>query len=143
MSNLSEKRHSYLGYAVKLAAGLFLIFVFGRICPSWGGIAQTGIQAIGIFFGLIFLLSNAEFGLILPSLLGFLAVLLTDAYTPNSLMAATFGNSTVVQIIFAYVLCQTIIDTRAFTGGPTCSASFSFSPPGSWAHSPRSAGSCL
>lgn len=71
MSNLSEKRHSYLGYAVKLAAGLFLIFVFGRICPSWGGIAQTGIQAIGIFFGLIFLLSNAEFGLILPSLLGF------------------------------------------------------------------------
>lgn len=113
MSNLSEKRHSYLGYAVKLAAGLFLIFVFGWICPSWGGIAQTGIQAIGIFFGLIFLLSNAEFGLILPSLLGFLAVLLTDAYTPNSLMAATFGNSTVVQIIFAYVLCQTIIDTGA------------------------------
>ena len=111
MPDTGIKKQTYTAYIVKLLVGLFFIFVFGRVCPPWGGITQTGIQAIGIFFGLIFLLSNSEFGLILPSLLGFLAVLLTDAYTPSSLMAATFGNSTVVQIIFAYVLCQTIIST--------------------------------
>ena len=113
MPDTGIKKQTYTAYIVKLLVGLFFIFVFGRVCPPWGGITQTGIQAIGIFFGLIFLLSNSEFGLILPSLLGFLAVLLTDAYTPSSLMAATFGNSTVVQIIFAYVLCQTIISTGA------------------------------
>ena len=113
MPDTGIKKQTYTAYIVKLLVGLFFIFVFGRVCPPWGGITQTGIQAIGIFFGLIFLLSNSEFGLILPSLLGFLAVLLTDAYTPSSLMAATFGNSTVVQIIFAYVLCQNIISTGA------------------------------
>ncbi len=113
MPDTGIKKQTYTAYIVKLLVGLFFIFVCGRVCPPWGGITQTGIQAIGIFFGLIFLLSNSEFGLILPSLLGFLAVLLTDAYTPSSLMAATFGNSTVVQIIFAYVLCQTIISTGA------------------------------
>lgn len=113
MPDTGIKKQTYTAYIVKLLVGLFFIFVFGWVCPPWGGITQTGIQAIGIFFGLIFLLSNSEFGLILPSLLGFLAVLLTDAYTPSSLMAATFGNSTVVQIIFAYVLCQTIISTGA------------------------------
>ena len=113
MPDTGIKKQTYTAYIVKLLVGLFFIFVFGRVCPPWGGITQTGIQAIGIFFGLIFLLSNSEFGLILPSLLGFLAVLLTDAYPPSSLMAATFGNSTVVQIIFAYVLCQTIISTGA------------------------------
>lgn len=113
MPDTGIKKQTYTAYIVKLLVGLFFIFVFGRVCPPWSGITQTGIQAIGIFFGLIFLLSNSEFGLILPSLLGFLAVLLTDAYTPSSLMAATFGNSTVVQIIFAYVLCQTIISTGA------------------------------
>lgn len=110
----TEVKNNYLAkYIVKLAIGLFLIFGFGMVCPSWGGISRTGIQTIGIFFGLIFLLSNSEFGLVLPSLIGFIAVLLTDIYDPTSLMADTFGNSTVVQIIFAYVLCQTIIDTGA------------------------------
>ena len=101
MPDTGIKKQTYTAYIVKLLVGLFFIFVFGRVCPPWGGITQTGIQAIGIFFGLIFLLSNSEFGLILPSLLGFLAVLLTDAYTPSSLMAATFGNSTVVQTIIS------------------------------------------
>lgn len=113
MSKTGLKKTNYTAYTIKLVIGLFLIFIFGRICPTWGGITQTGVQAIGIFFGLIFLLSSSEFGLILPSLLGFLAVLLTDAYTPTSLITATFGNSTVVQIIFSYVLCQTIISTGA------------------------------
>lgn len=107
------KRQGYGPYIVKLLIGLFLIFVFGRICPVWGDVSRVGVQGIWIFFGLIFLLSNSEFGLILPSLLGFIAVLLTGFYTPEGLIAATFGNSTVVQIIFAYVLCQTIIATGA------------------------------
>ena len=107
------KKQGYGPYIIKLLIGLFLIFVFGWICPTWGDISRAGIQTIWIFFGLIFLLSNSQFGLILPALLGFIAVLLTGVYTPEGLIAATFGNSTVVQIIFAYVLCQTIIATGA------------------------------
>lgn len=63
MPDTGIKKQTYTAYIVKLLVGLFFIFVFGRVCPPWGGITQTGIQAIGIFFGLIFLLSNSEFGL--------------------------------------------------------------------------------
>ena len=108
-----NKHQSQITYFVKLAIGLFLLFGFGYVCPAWGGISLAGIQSIGIFFGLVFLISCSDFGLILPALLGFIALVATDAYDPKTLIAATFGNTTVVQIIFAYVLCQVLIDTGA------------------------------
>lgn len=110
---LQKKRSSR--YWIKLAIGLFLLFGFGYVCPSWGGITLPGLQSIGIFFGLVFLISCSDFGLILPALLGFIALVVTEAYDPKTLIAATFGSTTIIQIIFAYVLCQVLIDTGAGT----------------------------
>ena len=108
-----QKKQNYAAYIIKLMIGLFFLFVFGYVCPPWGGISLEGIQAIGIFFGLVFLISCSDFGLIFPALLGFIALVVTNAYTPKTLIGATFGNTMVVQIIFAYVLCQVLIDTGA------------------------------
>ena len=112
-STTIKKEKSFTAYIIELVVGLFLIFGFGYVCPSWGGISTAGIQTIGIFFGLIYLISTTDFGLLIPGLLGFIAILMTRQYTPATLMAATFGSTTVVQIIFVYVLCQAIIVTGA------------------------------
>lgn len=113
MAEFTVKKQNNSVYIIKLLIGLFFLFGFGFVCPSWGGITLSGMQSIGIFFGLVFMISCGDFGLITPSLLGFVALTITDAYVPSTLMQATFGSTTVIQIIFAYVLCQTLISTGA------------------------------
>lgn len=107
----TEKRTNYMVYVIKLFISLFLIFVLGRILPTWGPVNRLGVQAICIFVGLIVMLSFNDFGLITPCLLGFIAVITSGAYTPSDLWAASFGNANVVQLIFVYVLCQLLIAT--------------------------------
>lgn len=111
--NATTKERVNSKYIVKLTLGLIIIFVLGNAVPTWGPVTRTGVQAICMFFGLIYMLSNSEFGLILPALLGFTALVMTDAFDPPALIAATFGNTVVAQIIFAYVCCQLIISTGA------------------------------
>lgn len=108
-----EKRTDSLGiYLAKLLVGVFFMFVFGYVCPSWGGIAQQGICAIGIFIGTVWLIVM-EFDLIPATLLSLVACLLSGFYTGNSLMTSTFGSSTIVQLFFCYAMCQALIMTGA------------------------------
>lgn len=105
---LWKKAQSSTAYLVKLLIGLFMIFVFGLVCPSWGGITSTGIKAIGIFIGVVFLIVTG-YGLTMPSMVGMFALLLTGYYTSNSLLANTIGSSTVFQMIIIYALCQAVV----------------------------------
>lgn len=102
------KQASSASYIVKLLIGLFFIFGFGLVCPPWGGITQVGMTAIGIFLGVVFLIVTG-YGLIMPSLVGMFALLLTGYYTSNQLIAATTGSSTVFQLILVYALCEAVV----------------------------------
>ena len=106
------KKTSTTAYVIKLLIGLFLMYGFRFVCPSWGGISSAGIGAIGIFIGILFLIIS-DFGLIMPAILGMFAVVCTGAYTPGSAIAATFGGATIFQLVMAYAVCEGMTATGA------------------------------
>lgn len=95
-----------------LAIGLFLIFGFGAVAPTWSLVTRTGVQGIGIFVGVVFL-TCTNFGLIMPALLGMFSIILTGYMSSKELIAATFGTSTIYQLILIYCLCQGINSSGA------------------------------
>lgn len=107
-----KKRESTSVYYLKLIIGLFLMFGFGHICPTWGGITQVGVMALGIFIGVVFLIVTG-YGLVMPSLVGMFALLLTGFYSSNAMIAATTGSATVFQLILVYALCQAVVECGA------------------------------
>jgi sodium-dependent dicarboxylate transporter 2/3/5 len=107
-----KKQQSNTIYVIKLLIGLFLMFGFGFLCPSWGGIAQQGLSAIGIFIGAVFLIATGC-GLIPVCCMGLVACYVSGFYDAKSLLSATFGSGTLVQLFFCYALCQALIDSGA------------------------------
>lgn len=97
---------------IHLAVSLFLMFGFGLICPSWGGITRLGLQAIGIFLGGVWLIAN-RFGMVLPSLLIMFAMITTGYIDANTIISSTLGSPTVWQLIIIFVLLQALTDSGA------------------------------
>ncbi len=75
---------------VFLLIGIFLMFVFGKVCPTWSTVTETGVQIIGVFLGWI-VLSISGFGLMIPSLLAMFAMTQTDFYTSATIMSGLSG----------------------------------------------------
>ena len=94
-------------YGVRLIFGLFLMFGFGYVVPAWGGITQSGIAAIGVFLGMLFLTSTG-FGLIFPSLVGLCAMQMTGYYTSVSVVAESLGSTTAYQLIGFFALAHAL-----------------------------------
>lgn len=40
-------------YWLWLVVGLFFMFAFGHVCPTWGPVTPLGVSMIGIFIGLL------------------------------------------------------------------------------------------
>ena len=53
----AKKEKNPVVYWVGVVAGLFLMFVFGRVCPAWGAVTPMGVNMIGIFIGLLLLIT--------------------------------------------------------------------------------------
>lgn len=93
-------------YYMHCAIGLILMLGFGFL-PSPAPITHLGMQLLGIFFGLLYLWSTC--GLVWPSVAGFIALAVIDVGNAESITKMTFGNSSVMMMIFitAVVLaCQ-------------------------------------
>lgn len=107
-----KKQQSFISYVWKLVVGIFFLFGFGLICPSWGGITRQGITAIGIFIGTVWMIVMG-FNLIPSCILSMAASLMSGFYTSATLLTSTFGSATIVQLFFCYALCQALIITGA------------------------------
>lgn len=94
-----------------LFIGLFLMFVFGHICPPWSAITEPGIKILGVFLGWIFLVIT-EFGIMIPSLLAMFAMLLTEFYTAEDVMSSGFGSNVPLLCMFAMVLIYAFRSTK-------------------------------
>jgi len=99
----------YLAY---LAIGLFFMFVFGRICPTWGPVTRVGVQGISIFAATLFMISTG-FGLIVPSMLAMFAITLTGYTSVAGIIGSTFGSTSLYQLFLVYVLCTAITTSGA------------------------------
>lgn len=95
--NITKKQLIYL------IISLFLQFGFGHLCPTWSTVTPIGIQMIGVFLGWILLMVTG-FGMMVPALLSFLAMLVTGYYTPSDIMVSGFGATIPIQCIFGMAL---------------------------------------
>lgn len=92
--------------------GAVLIFLFGYICPSFGGITPLGMKMLGVLIGLIFM-TCAGCNIIVSSLMALMGFVLHGYYTPADLLAGWVGSTTTFQIIFCGALCIFMRETGA------------------------------
>lgn len=97
---------------VILIIGLLLMFILGRVLPTWGSVTRIGVQGICIFIGLVFLAANGYPYLIISSF-AILAIQLSGAFTFSEMLAASLGGTTIYQLIVVYGLCRALIDCGA------------------------------
>ncbi|MCI9359710.1 MAG: SLC13 family permease [Hungatella sp.] len=83
------------------AITIFLMFLFGRIVPPFGGITPVGMNVLGVFLGVIYGYCTCEIAW--PSVLGFVAYGLSGAVTVSEAISAMMGQSVVFQSICAFL----------------------------------------
>ncbi len=96
MAEVSSRR-----YYLHTVIGLVLMFGIGFL-PPVGPLTPVGMQVGGIFLGLLYLWSLVD--ILWPSLLGLGALALSDATNIAGVLTASFGNSTVILMIFILAL---------------------------------------
>ena len=112
VTETSASNKTSASYYIKLLICILFMFFFNKIVPSWGGITETGVAAIGIFIGLV-LMIVFDFGLIPATMMAVFAVVMTGFYDGNTVIGMTIGNATVVQLLFIFAVCNSLIQTGA------------------------------
>jgi sodium-dependent dicarboxylate transporter 2/3/5 len=105
----NSKRIDYK-YLICSIIGLLLMFGF-RLFPAFGDVTALGMNLIGIFLGVIFLWCTV--GVIWPSILALLALVLSGSYNMNAVIQASFGNQVVWTVIFVFFLIAAITKSGA------------------------------
>ncbi|MDO5673544.1 MAG: citrate transporter [bacterium] len=88
-------------YYLHSAIGLLLVFGFAHL-PPFGPVTPVGMQVLGIFAGMIYLWSFVS--VLWPSLLGIIALGLSDYAPMRTVILNAFGDVVPVLVFFAMVL---------------------------------------
>ena len=88
---------------IQTILALLFIFVFGQFIPTWSTVTRMGVQYLCIMVGWIWL-SVLQGNLLLPSTVAMVGCLIPGYFTPESLVAATLGNTITVLMIFIFIL---------------------------------------
>lgn len=96
---------------VYLFIGIFFMFIFGQVCPTWSTVTEPGVKITGVFLGWIFMMITG-FGLMIPSLMAMFAMLLTGFYTAADVMSSGFGNNVPMLCVFAMLLIYAFRSTK-------------------------------
>ena len=103
--NVKKTRKSNLVY-LHAAIVIFFMFIFGIICPQIGCITPLGMKILGIFIGMLYGWTTC--GMIWPSLLGMVAFAGTGMMPMTEFLKVSFGNESVVFILFMFVFTAVI-----------------------------------
>lgn len=107
MTTEVKKDHKYIHFAITLA-----IMLFFRFIPPIGRITPYGMAIIGIFIGMIYGWSVDADNLIWTSLLGLVALALTDYGTAGEAIAAAFGNESVMLMLLSMFFVGMLQDSN-------------------------------
>ena len=99
-----SKKNSLYGHILIMLA---LIIGFGLL-PPIGAITPIGMKLVGIFLAMLWGWSMC--GLLWPSLLGMLALTLTGLMSMKEFFLLSFGNETLVFILFIFIFTAVIDD---------------------------------
>lgn len=88
-----------------IAVMLFLI-IGSWFIPATGTVTPVGMRLIGIFVAMLY--GWTTVGMLWPSLLGMVALALSGPLTMKEFIAISFGNETIVYIIFIFIFTGVI-----------------------------------
>ncbi|MEG6522323.1 SLC13 family permease [Desulfotomaculum sp. 1211_IL3151] len=88
-------------YYIHCIIGLLFMFGFGRLEP-FEPITPMGMQVLGVFIGMIYLWSFVS--ILWPSLLGMIALGLTEYANMKEVLALSFGDTVPILVLFAMIL---------------------------------------
>ena len=108
----AEGKKSSVGYWIWLVVGLAFMFLFGMVCPAWSTVTPMGVSMIGIFVGLLILITSTG-QLIWPSLAALFATVICGYMSGADAIAKFMGTSTILQVIAILVICSALRETGA------------------------------
>lgn len=88
-------------FYVHIAVILFFMFGFGRIFAPVSSLTPLGMQLLGVFIGVLY--GWTFCGILWPSIMGWVAICSTGMLDAASYIKSSFGNDTIVFIIFASI----------------------------------------
>lgn len=92
-------------YELKVVMFFLILFGFGRL-PAIPPLTPLGMDVIGVFLGLIF--AWITIGLLWPSIIGLLALVVLDTMDVKTAFALGWGSDTILLILFMTVLAAII-----------------------------------
>lgn len=94
-----------MSYYMKSAIGLLFMFGFGQL-PPIGPLTPLGMQILGIFVGLIYLLCTVD--IIWPSMVGLIALGMTEYCSVEEAISSGFGSELVWMMLIILILAEAI-----------------------------------
>ncbi len=92
-------------FYLHVSVTLLLMFGFGFLQP-FGQVTALGMRLLGIFLGLVYAWTFTS--IIWPSLLAFVAITLSGAYSMTEFLALSMGNSTVCFMLFNLIFAAAL-----------------------------------
>ena len=113
MPTTAKRTSKNVSYYIIVAVCLFIMFFGGSIIPPFAPqITQTGMQILCIFVSMVVLWSTVG-GIVWPSILGVIALGLTDYSTVGGAITAAIGQSTIWQVMMCLTLASAIAQSGA------------------------------
>lgn len=95
---------------VHLAIGVGIMLLFRFLPFSLPCITPLGMKILGIFIGTLYLWTTSD--AITSSILAIFMVGISGASNMNAVLAATFGNPILVQVMFMLLIINTLVENR-------------------------------
>ena len=105
MTQTQKEKNIDIKYIVRCIVGLVLMFFFANIVPEWGGITELGVAMIGVFIGLLVLITITG-QLIWPSCAAYIAVIFHGYMTAAAATSSFIGTTVIIQMVAVCVICS-------------------------------------
>ncbi len=102
MNTVANEQIKYpVSRVIHTAITIFLMFLFGRVIPPFGGITPVGMNVLGVFLGVIYGYCTCEIAW--PSIMGFIAYGISGAVSMSEAIQTMMGQSVVFQSICSFL----------------------------------------
>lgn len=105
MTQTKEAKKIDLKYIIGSIVGLAFMLFFANVVPAWGGIQPLGMAMLGVFIGLLILITVTG-QLIWPSLAAYIAVIFHGYMTAAQATSNLVGTTVIIQMVAVCVICS-------------------------------------
>ena len=92
------------GQWIGIIVGVLIMFGSGFVIPTWSAVTPMGVSMLGVFIGLLVLITVTN-NLVWTSLLAIFAMVVLGYSAGNATVASSLGNATVFQCIMLFMIC--------------------------------------